>query len=601
MFKGFCILIIAFLLGLNSNAIAASKIDDIRILIDVSGSMKKTDPSNLRVSALKLLNGLIPRGSKAGVWTFGRYVDMSVKWGEVNDEWRKAADTGASKIHSNGLFKNIERALTRASRGWEKPDANTRRILILLTDGQVDISKKAAKNEKSRQNVLSNNIQALKKSGAIVHAIALSHFSDEVLLRQLALDTGGSFTIAETAEDLQKIFFRTFERATKPDTVKLTGNQFSIDKSIKEMTLLIFRQKDSALTLLYPPKSSPISLKKPGKSTWRSDSGYDLITIKKPKTGVWNIDADIDPDNRLMVITALKLKVAEMAPYMMPGQAFSVSAELHNKETKIKKNSFLRFVDFSISHTGPDDQENISKLEHTRVRADKGQYLFKIDQGLEEGNHSIVISADSRTFNRSKRFNVEVQWPIEVKIDPDSKPGKYKLWIKPRKEYLKPNSLQPTVVLQAPDDSKHEADLIRIKDSWRTIIETSQEGMYQAHIKIIASSVTDEAINLDLGSFPVVGVFRSTTQSNQDTKKASEAAEVLSPESKSDAGLETESEVTSGIEGDEGETGSDWIRTAIAIVVANLLMLAVAGGVWFIIRRKKIDPEFILDEQEEDA
>ena len=99
MFKGICILIIAFLLGLNSNAIAASKIDDIRILIDVSGSMKKTDPSNLRVFALKLLNGLIPSGSRAGVWTFGRYVDMSVKWGKVNDEWRKAADTGASKIH----------------------------------------------------------------------------------------------------------------------------------------------------------------------------------------------------------------------------------------------------------------------------------------------------------------------------------------------------------------------------------------------------------------------------------------------------------------------------------------------------------------------
>jgi len=116
MLKDICILIIAFLFGFNSNAIAASKKDDIRILIDVSGSMKKTDPSNLRVSALKLLNGLIPSGSKAGVWTFGRYVDMSVKWAKVDDKWRKAADTGASNIHSNGLFTNIERALTRASR-----------------------------------------------------------------------------------------------------------------------------------------------------------------------------------------------------------------------------------------------------------------------------------------------------------------------------------------------------------------------------------------------------------------------------------------------------------------------------------------------------
>ena len=286
MYMGVGILIIVFSLGLNSSAIAAPKTDDVRVLIDVSGSMKKTDPSNLRVSALKLLNGLIPSGSKAGVWTFGRYVDMTIKWGLVNEEWRKAADAGASKIHSNALFTNIESGLERVRRGWEKPDVNTRRSLILLTDGQVDISKHTVKNEKSRQNVLTSSIQALKKSGVEVHTIALSRFSDEVLLKQLALDTGGSFEIAESAQDLQRIFFRTFERATKPDTVKLTGNQFSVDKSIKEMTLLIFRQKHSAPTILYPPESDSLSLKKPGRSIWRSDSGYDLITIKKPKTGV---------------------------------------------------------------------------------------------------------------------------------------------------------------------------------------------------------------------------------------------------------------------------------------------------------------------------
>ena len=99
---------------------AQDKIDDIRVVIDVSGSMKKTDPSNLRVSALKLLNGLIPNGAKAGVWTFGRYVNMTVKWGTVNDKWRKLADIGAEEIHSNALFTNIESALARATKGWDK-------------------------------------------------------------------------------------------------------------------------------------------------------------------------------------------------------------------------------------------------------------------------------------------------------------------------------------------------------------------------------------------------------------------------------------------------------------------------------------------------
>ncbi len=42
----------------------AAALDDIRIVIDVSGSMLKTDPNNLRAPALKMLNGLIPRDSK---------------------------------------------------------------------------------------------------------------------------------------------------------------------------------------------------------------------------------------------------------------------------------------------------------------------------------------------------------------------------------------------------------------------------------------------------------------------------------------------------------------------------------------------------------
>ena len=40
---------------------------DIRVLIDISGSMKQTDPNNLRAPALKILTGLIPAGVQAGV------------------------------------------------------------------------------------------------------------------------------------------------------------------------------------------------------------------------------------------------------------------------------------------------------------------------------------------------------------------------------------------------------------------------------------------------------------------------------------------------------------------------------------------------------
>ncbi|MBT8435992.1 MAG: VWA domain-containing protein, partial [Gammaproteobacteria bacterium] len=209
---------------------------DFRIVIDVSGSMKQSDPQNLRVPALKLMNGLIPTGSRAGVWNFGRYVNMSVKWGVVNDAWRKQADLGADSIHSNALLTNIESALARASVGWSKRDVKTSRILIMLTDGKVDVSKDSAKNEQSRARVLGKSLLALKQAGAQVHTIALSKGTDEALLKQLALETGGSFAVAQSAAELQKVFFKMFERASEPDTVAFNGREFPIDSSIKEMT-----------------------------------------------------------------------------------------------------------------------------------------------------------------------------------------------------------------------------------------------------------------------------------------------------------------------------------------------------------------------------
>ena len=40
---------------------------DLRLLIDISGSMKDSDPDSLRAPALELMVRLLPEGAKAGV------------------------------------------------------------------------------------------------------------------------------------------------------------------------------------------------------------------------------------------------------------------------------------------------------------------------------------------------------------------------------------------------------------------------------------------------------------------------------------------------------------------------------------------------------
>ena len=56
-----CLLILSISVG------AAEPITDLRVLVDVSGSMKQNDPAYLRQPALRLLTNLLPKKSQAGV------------------------------------------------------------------------------------------------------------------------------------------------------------------------------------------------------------------------------------------------------------------------------------------------------------------------------------------------------------------------------------------------------------------------------------------------------------------------------------------------------------------------------------------------------
>lgn len=563
-------------LGVSTSLSAAILKDDIRIVIDVSGSMKKTDPSNLRVSAMKLLNGLIPEGSKAGVWTFGRYVNMTVKWGKVDKAWRKRADIGAEEIHSNALFTNIESALERATKDWKEKDPSTRRNLILLTDGQVDVSKDTARNLKSRQSILEHSIKRLQKAGVQVQAIALSKDADEVLLKRLALETDGSYEIAHNAIELQKIFFKMFERSTSPDSISISDNQFKVDSSVKEMTLLVFRKPGSKATIIFPPDSNRISARRKGNSIWRSDEGYDLITIKKPAKGVWNIDADLDPDNRLMVVTDLRLDLTGLPVYVSPGQSLNLSAALYNKDKQISKNSFLRFVEFKLNHTNGEGVSTEVKLKHSKDRRRKGQYVYDFAEGLEEGNHSLLVTADSQTFNRSKHIDIKVQWPVKVSIKPADKPGNYSFTVEAREEYLKPESLQPTVFLESPAGQREALQLENMNNLWSGLVKTKLDGVYRAQLSIKARDRNDQVVELDLGKFSMVGVYRQPETAVDDAESES-------------------TELGSNSAASVPVAGIDWVTTSIIIGVSNLVIALLVGGVFMMIRRKSVTEDILLE------
>ena len=402
----------------------AAAIDDVRVLIDISGSMKRTDPHNLRRPALRLFTSLLPKGAEAGVWTFGQWTNMLVKHGPVDNAWKNKARKAADEISSHGLRTNIEDVLRRATWDWKRPDATHRRSLILLTDGLVDVSKNAAENAASRARILNGILPRLQQANVTVHTIALSRESDSDLLEQLAAATGGWFETIDSAEGLERLFLRMFEKVSKADTLPLTDNTVTVDNSIHEATFLVFRKPGARPTTLKPPKGKKFGQKTlPAGVEWFEDERYDLITVKDPAAGEWRINADVDPDNRVMVVTDLRMVSTELPSVVAAGRPLLFTLHLEQDGKIIDRADFLQFVSATLTQQSAKGEEQQWRLRDDGKRADlkahDGVFSTRLDESLSEGEYEFILDVDGTTFKRNSRQQVKVLGqPVKAQLEP---------------------------------------------------------------------------------------------------------------------------------------------------------------------------------------
>ncbi|VAX01578.1 hypothetical protein MNBD_GAMMA22-2011 [hydrothermal vent metagenome] len=406
------LLFCSFLVVFPDYVYSAVKKTDLRILIDVSGSMKINDPQNLRTPSVKLLIGLIPNGTRAGIWTFGKYVNMQVKYGVVNKPWKARARQEAAKIHSRGLYTNIEDVLKKSTYDWKSKDLKTSRHIILLTDGMVDISKQPEINLKSRNRIIEEYLPKLKKAGVKIHTIALSQQADHELLKLLSVSTDGWYELIEDPKILHRVFLRIFEKSSNANALPLENNLFKVDKSIKDMTVLSFHSGKLDSKLITPSKKTITEKNKPDNMNWFHEDGYDLITISKPEVGDWKLDAPVDKDNRVLVVTNLTLSVIDIPNNVLLNQRIILKAVLQQKGKNIKNKNFLNLVKISAFKKSLNDPDMKYELKDDGKGLDKhaadGSYYSEFRSPLRSGVFELSVTAQGPTFKRQRQYIVNV-------------------------------------------------------------------------------------------------------------------------------------------------------------------------------------------------
>jgi len=414
------IILLLAIAGIGASQASVPERNDVRVLIDISGSMRQNDPENLRRPALRMLAGLLQPGTQAGVWTFARWVNNLVPVAEVDSAWKKRTQALSRQIASPGQFTHIEEVLDKASADWEGEPTTHARHLVLLTDGMVDISKQAAENARSRTRILDTLLPRLQAAGVQVHTIALSERADHDLMQRLAAETGGWYQQVAKAEELQRVFLRMFEKVGSPDTVPLEDNRFVVDGSVNEVTVVLFSKPDSPpAVLLSPSGQSHKDSDLPAGIAWSRDQGYDMITIASPQKGEWVLQADVDPDNRVMIVTDLKLQISEIPTHIAAGEQTRVEASLSNRGKLVERQAFLRLIDVRAEASGAEDTRSLPLNdlgEDGDEKAGDGRYAMRFGEQQAGQEVELVVAVDSPTFMREKRFRLVVHEPVAVAV-----------------------------------------------------------------------------------------------------------------------------------------------------------------------------------------
>ena len=466
---------------------------DVRIVVDISGSMKQTDPNDLRIPALNLLLELMPEGAQAGIWTFGRYVNNLVPVAKVDDVWRSQAKKSALKISSFGLQTNLSGALNDAAWGLSA-ESGFQQSIILLTDGKIDMAEAGAANAEQintqeRKKLMSQVLGKYRVAGANIHTLALSDLADKNLLQEIALETDGLYSEAQDAEALMKAFLRAFDQAIPAEQVPMEDNTFVIDSSVNEFTALIFKPSAGAqeTALLTPGGERWTEMKHPASVRWHKDVSFDLITIKLPEAGTWIAEADLDPSNRVTILSGLALRVEGIPATIFPGDKLDVQINLTNEGDVVDSSEILRLTDITMKVVTASGREGSKVLSDPESPPADGIYREGLYRLKEMGQYQVDVVAEGRTFQRKRSFSMTMIQPVEITHRADTSKGVYRIEVRGLSDNLDIERSRVIAKIKSPDDNTIIQSVIfdEQAQAWVSEIEeTKGPGQYRVDLNV---------------------------------------------------------------------------------------------------------------------
>ncbi|HHL39591.1 MAG TPA: VWA domain-containing protein [Deltaproteobacteria bacterium] len=391
---------------------------DVALVMDASGSMRRTDPMTLRIPAARMFVDLLDGADRVAVVSFSTSARVLGGLRSLDAAGTAAVEEAVGKVTSSGAYTNLYKAVSAAADllergGGVEGGERRRRIIVLMSDGKMDVGD-PKRDEALVSKLKDGLVEELKRRSIRVYTIAFTEESDMALLEEVARKTGGLFNVAPSDDVFHLVFGSIFESLKEPDMLPIEENTFFVDKAVDELTVVASKHSpETHITLVAPGGVEFTAATRDPSTRWSVARTFEMITIPDPADGTWKILFSTE-NNKAYIITRLGIETSLDRLNVMLGEGVPVNAWLEDAGGVVTVPEILDELDFDLHVSLPDGSTEKAELADDGGEGDveKGDGVFStVYRPALTGPYKFRLVAVSRTFEREKTFSFNVYEP----------------------------------------------------------------------------------------------------------------------------------------------------------------------------------------------
>ncbi|NPA80782.1 MAG: VWA domain-containing protein [Thermotogae bacterium] len=289
---------------------------EVVLLIDVSGSMVKLDPSGLAQQGAKMvmdIASVLNANVKVSVIFYGEKARFVIR--DLDPHGLRSILEDSLKNVKPERYSDIREALKLAASFLNQRAFEREAYVIVLTDGQI--KQEDIPPGESLQDYLDSLVKLsaiFKKNGWKIYTFTTQEPVEE--LRAISAISGGEHRTVSDLKQISKTFLDIIRAGQSRFRVDVNHNsivEFPMEEGVAEFSMVIaFNPKTKKDLRIYDPDGREV------KGERRSGRGFVIVKIKNPKPGTWKFEISKGATILLSMAVPRIIKPASETPSTEP-------------------------------------------------------------------------------------------------------------------------------------------------------------------------------------------------------------------------------------------------------------------------------------------